>query len=293
MEQTAAILIFSIFDQHTTEMKKISAAVFWLVFCLNAYSQKASTETGGIGIKLEDVYGLTVVIESVVPNSPAEKAGLKAQDLIDQVNGTDCFLKSVEEVADLIRGPVGTDVEMRIKRGDEVLTFTMRRESLSKYSQPDNPVTNIEVESESDFCTQLNKLLRAAAGGWEEGKGDLVNEGGFMNSHYTVNIPLPDFTDEEIGTSGNFSATYRSSMDTTSGVENYQALKDMVLNCQKPCVYVGKALMDSRTTKEYDFTPFMVNEGEDERLKNIMIRVVYTSNPISGKTEVSLGIAPL
>lgn len=273
-------------------MKRICAALFLLLFNICTFAQSAAEDNGGIGIKLEDAYGLTVLIESVVPNSPAEKAGLKAHDLIDQVDGTECFMKSVEEVAKLIRGPVGTNVEMRIKRGDEVLTFTIRRESLSNYTQPE-PVTEMETEAEPDFCTQLNKLLNAAAGGWEEGKGELVNDGGFMNSHYTVTIPLPGFTNAQIGASGNFSATYRTSLDTTSGIGNYQDLKDMISKCKKTCVYVGKVLMDSRITKEYDLTPFMVNDGQDERLKNIMIRVIYTSNPISGKTEVSIGIAPL
>jgi carboxyl-terminal processing protease len=114
----------------------LSALFFALLFAGQSYAQSNSkTEMGGIGIKLKDMYSLSVIVESVVPNSPAEKAGLKPLDLIDQVNGTDCFLKNIDQVADLIRGPVGTVVKLRIKRGDEVLVFDITRENLSTYNK--------------------------------------------------------------------------------------------------------------------------------------------------------------
>jgi carboxyl-terminal processing protease len=117
-------------------MKNLVLIILLLAASYTTHAQqKSEVEMGGIGIQLKDMYGMSIVVDSVIANSPAEKAGLRKEDLIDQVNGTDCFMKTIDQVAQLIRGPVGSVVKIRIKRGDEVLEFDIKRESLSSYNK--------------------------------------------------------------------------------------------------------------------------------------------------------------
>ncbi len=59
-----------------------------------------------------------VEIQSVFPDSPAERGGLQAGDLILAVDGADVQGKSPAEVARLVRGPAGTRVVLTVRRGD-------------------------------------------------------------------------------------------------------------------------------------------------------------------------------
>ncbi len=72
----------------------------------------------GIGARIEDKEG-QIVVNSVFPNSPAEKGGLKPGDIIMAVDGTSLEGLSPEESALQIRGTAGTDVTLTIKRGEE------------------------------------------------------------------------------------------------------------------------------------------------------------------------------
>lgn len=63
----------------------------------------------------------------VLPGTPAEAAGLAAGDVFLQVDGLDVREASQLELAALVRGPVGTDVQLLMGRGDEKLNFTITR----------------------------------------------------------------------------------------------------------------------------------------------------------------------
>ena len=69
----------------------------------------------GIGATLRQE-GAYVVIETVIDNSPAQKAELKANDVILEVDKASMENKTVFEVVALIRGTEGTSVELKIWR---------------------------------------------------------------------------------------------------------------------------------------------------------------------------------
>ncbi len=63
----------------------------------------------------------------VLPGTPAETAGLAAGDVFLQVDGVDVREASQLELAAMVRGPVGTDVELQMRRGEDSLGFTITR----------------------------------------------------------------------------------------------------------------------------------------------------------------------
>ena len=76
---------------------------------------------GGIGayVSYKDK---NIVIQSVIKNTPAEKGGLKSGDVLISVNGTSVLGKSVDEAVNLIRGEIGTNVEVEIFNKDDLKT---------------------------------------------------------------------------------------------------------------------------------------------------------------------------
>ncbi len=79
----------------------------------------------------EGVTGRLVEIAAVFPNSPAEKAGVRAGDRIKSVDGADVAGFSPDEVASRIRGPEGTQVTLVLVRGTQEVTFTITRATLT------------------------------------------------------------------------------------------------------------------------------------------------------------------
>lgn len=62
-------------------------------------------------------------VGSIMPDSPAAEAGLKAGDLILEINGQP--VKTWEEMAELVRQSAGRPLRLLIKRGDKTLSVTV------------------------------------------------------------------------------------------------------------------------------------------------------------------------
>lgn len=83
----------------------------------------------GIGVNISSVGGKTYVV-NVLEGSPAQAAKLKGGDIISQVNGKNIGGMKTSEVADLVRGPEGTSVELMIIRDKKPLTFHIKRKEI-------------------------------------------------------------------------------------------------------------------------------------------------------------------
>lgn len=75
-----------------------------------------------------------IVIEAVMEDSPAQKAGLAPQDIILEVDGNRLQGKTDQEAVKLIRGPKGTPAQLKIKRGQEILSISIVRDEIVKRS---------------------------------------------------------------------------------------------------------------------------------------------------------------
>tara|TARA_Y100000780_G_scaffold188194_1_gene175267 strand:- start:35 stop:1189 length:1155 start_codon:yes stop_codon:yes gene_type:complete len=77
--------------------------------------QETSGEFGGLGIEVSMESGVVKVI-TPIDDTPAAKAGVKAGDYIVRINGEQVQGKTLMEAVNLMRGPVGTSIEITIRR---------------------------------------------------------------------------------------------------------------------------------------------------------------------------------
>lgn len=90
-----------------------------------------SGEFDGIGVEITQVDGLPTVV-APLPDSPAEKAGLKAKDIIAEVDAKKTSDMAFDDVINNIRGKEGTQVVLTVVRSgkDEPLKISVTREKI-------------------------------------------------------------------------------------------------------------------------------------------------------------------
>ncbi len=90
---------------------------------------ETSGEFGGLGIEVTMESGVVKVI-SPIDDTPASKAGIKAGDYIVKINNIQVQGKSLSEAVDLMRGPVGSAIELTVRRigKKKALIFNVVRE---------------------------------------------------------------------------------------------------------------------------------------------------------------------
>ena len=83
---------------------------------------------GGLGIEISMVSGVVKII-SPIDDTPAANAGIKAGDYIVRINDEQVQGKSLTEAVDLMRGPVGSEIKLTIRRKNEkkALEFKIKR----------------------------------------------------------------------------------------------------------------------------------------------------------------------
>lgn len=99
---------------------------------------------------------------NVIPNSAALKAGLEKDDQILSVNSKRFKDKTLAEMTYTIRGPAGESVHLRVLRGDQVMSFNIKR----------NVVTLPEVDAK-EIDSQIGLLT---IGYFKEGTASVVEQ---------------------------------------------------------------------------------------------------------------------
>ena len=109
------------------QVEVMDAAINGLLQSLDPYSgymdpktfDESQTETsgkfGGLGIEVSMEAGVVKVI-APIDGTPAAKAGVKAGDYIVKINGEQVRGKTLMEAVNLMRGPVGSPIEITIRR---------------------------------------------------------------------------------------------------------------------------------------------------------------------------------
>lgn len=84
---------------------------------------------GGVGITV-GVRDSAIFITEVMNGYEAQKKGLRVGDKIIEIDGKGINKDRVEEMRTLIRGPVGTDVKVKVVRDDEEIIFDLTRQEI-------------------------------------------------------------------------------------------------------------------------------------------------------------------
>mgnify|MGYP004614494001 FL=1 len=95
-----------------------------------ALTETISGKIVGIGISIDFRNGAAAVVDSVIPDTPAERAGIKVGDVLLRADGTDLTELKSETILSLIRGEEGTNVHIDVSRDGAELGFDMVRETI-------------------------------------------------------------------------------------------------------------------------------------------------------------------
>ncbi len=137
-----------------------------------------------------------VVLVSILPGTPAEKAGLKAGDVVTAVDGQSTKGWTADDAVNHIRGKAGTAVKLQVSRNGQTLTFDLTRQEINVPSIAthifDNRVLYVRVfefgsRTATDFDQALkNNLtgsvtsvlldLRDNPGGYVDAANDVISE---------------------------------------------------------------------------------------------------------------------
>ena len=153
----------------------------------------------GVGMSVQGHNGKTVVMAPFV-GSPAYRSGIRPGDVIIEVNDKKTDTLSTTEIADLLKGPKGTKVQIVVNRegSDNPITFNIVRAEIPRYSVPDafllkNGMAYIKVEqfnenTAKEMDEKLKKIgekdIKGLVLDLRNNPGGLLNEGVDVASHF-------------------------------------------------------------------------------------------------------------
>lgn len=99
---------------------------------LEKYLQNTGGHFEGIGVTVYQSEDGGVVVYSLMEGYPAQKAGVLAGDIIKKIDGEDVTSLTLNDVAEKMRGPVGSTVKIDVFRPSTgaTQTFTLKREDV-------------------------------------------------------------------------------------------------------------------------------------------------------------------
>jgi len=136
------------------------------------YKEDALGNYSGVGIVMTAGENGYILVTNVIKDSPAEKNGILQGDYIIGVNGESIKDLSTSEVAQKVRGDVGTEVTLNIVRNDtESLEFTLTRENIRVYH-----IEGKMLEDDIGYV-YLNTFDTGCAAEFEQEMDKLVEQG--------------------------------------------------------------------------------------------------------------------
>jgi carboxyl-terminal processing protease len=130
----------------------------------NANQTFLNGQFAGIGATVQQK-GDQILIASILPGTPAEKAGLKVGDVITAVDGQSTKGWTADDAVNHIRGTANTQVRIEISRNGQTQSFTLTREQINVPSVAshvfDNRVLYVRIfEFGSRTATEFDQVLK-------------------------------------------------------------------------------------------------------------------------------------
>jgi carboxyl-terminal processing protease len=162
MTETAINSMLKLLDPYTVFIPKSDK---------NALTMMTTGMYGGIGAIIMQKDG-EIVIAEPHEGMPAQRSGLKAGDILVQINGVKLKGKSVSEASSKLRGIPGTEVRLKVKRPGEKKTFekvvvreAIKIEPVSYYGTLSDSIGYISfreftAKSANSFKNALSELIQ-------------------------------------------------------------------------------------------------------------------------------------
>jgi carboxyl-terminal processing protease len=171
--------------ENVTDEQLIEAAINGMLSALDPHSSYMNAknfsdmqvqvrgEFGGLGIEVTMESGIVKVV-SPIDDTPAAHAGLKPGDLIVQIDGEPVQGMSLNDAVERMRGPIGSDIKLTIKReGRDPFDVTLKRavvkiQSVKSQLQGEDigylRITSFNEQADSGVKNAI-KQMKAKAGG--------------------------------------------------------------------------------------------------------------------------------
>ena len=208
-------MLGSLDDEHTMHFDKKSKEAFDAELSGNYY---------GIGAQIQLTGEGTIRITKVFNDSPAEKAGLKAEDVFVSVDGVSVEGKSATEVANMLKSSTVKTSKIVIKRDGNEISFDVTKENITLFSVSSEMLKNnnknigylsVSIFGQKTYSQFKDALLKLESQDMDSLIIDLRgNTGGYL---YTVTNMLEEFV-------GKDNIMYQ--IQSSSGVKKYKSSKE-------------------------------------------------------------------
>lgn len=168
-----------------------------------AFDSELSGTYYGIGAEIKLNEDKTVSISKIFDDSPAEKAGLKVNDIFISIDGNSVEGKNATEVATMLKSSNVKNAVVVIKRNDKEMTFNITKENITLFSVSSEMLKsgnnnvgyiNISIFGEKTYSQFSNALKKLESDNMDSLIIDLRgNSGGYLT---TVTNMLNMFIDK-------------------------------------------------------------------------------------------------
>jgi len=136
---------------------------------------------GGLGIEVTMENGVVKVV-SPIDDTPAAKAGVQAGDLIIAIDGKPIVNMSLNEAVDKMRGPVGSNITITLRRGDaDPYDLTMARATI--------PVESVRWRTEGNVgYIRITSFTERTEDGLKRGIADIKKKLGDKLQGYVLDL---------------------------------------------------------------------------------------------------------
>lgn len=163
----------------------------------NDQNTSIDSKISGIGVNIANIAGKIHII-NVIEGTPAESANLQAGDIILDIDHKDASGLSVAEIANLVRGPENTTVQLTILRNNDKFVKKVVRKEIKIKTVKSNVENNIGYIQITSFIgsTTPNEFLEAMEK-TKKAEGLVIdlrgNTGGLLpNAIFIANLFIPE-----------------------------------------------------------------------------------------------------
>ncbi len=267
----------------------------------NALVDSADGEFVGIGVHAAyDIDTTGIYIFGVMPNSPAEKAGMQKGDVIIAAEGIKADGNNYYDMLDSVRGEAGSDVNLTVLRGDEEIELKVTRADVESenvlYEKFDNNIAYIRILSFADSSVSeefASKIAAAQSDGCDKFIFDVRNNsGGYLEEiNGVLDLLLPEGPIINIVDKSGNTQTYKSDANCIQG--------EMVVLCNNTTASAAElftaALRDYELAETVGVTTFGKGTLQTTRLLGDGSALKLSSafyNPPSNVSYDKIGITP-